>query len=137
MIHETISDREEYVYTANLKAATALVTLGFSLKNPEPVTRTIRMDKRESTIFWFNSTNAAGDHAEEVLLGMTKGGDELEARDPEHIVNYLRAYAANRDALVDIIRGTPRRIVIERNGKRIAVREDATDEDKREMARHL
>jgi len=137
MIHETISDREEYVYTANLKAATALVTLGFSLKNPEPVTRTIRMDKRESTIFWFNSTNANGDHAEEVLLGMTKGGEDLEARDPEHIVNYLRAYAANRDALVDIIRGTPRRIVIERNGKRIAVREDATDEDKREMARHL
>jgi hypothetical protein len=52
-------------------------------------------------------------------------------------VNYLRAYAANRDALVDIIRGTPRHIVIERNGKRIAVREDATEADKKELAKFL
>jgi hypothetical protein len=68
---------------------------------------------------------------------MTKGGEDLEKRDPEHIVNYLRAYAANRDALVDIIRNTPRHIVIERNGKRIMVREDASEEDKKELARHL
>ncbi len=68
---------------------------------------------------------------------MTKGGEDLEKRDPEHLVNYLRAYAANRDALVDIIRGTPRHIVIERNGKRIAVREDATEGDKKELAKHL
>jgi hypothetical protein len=52
-------------------------------------------------------------------------------------VNYLRAYAANRDALVDIIRQTPRRIIVETNGKRILVREDATDADKKELAKHL
>jgi hypothetical protein len=68
---------------------------------------------------------------------MTKGGDDLERNDPEHIVNYLRAYAANRDALVDIIRQTPRRIVVETNGKRILVREDATDAERREIAKHL
>lgn len=134
---EIINTKEEYVYTANLKAATALATLGFALKNPQPVTRTVRTDGKESTVFWFDSTNAKGDRAEEVIVGMTKGGDELEAKDPEHIVNYLRAYAANRDALVDIIRQTPRRIIVETNGKRILVREDATDADKRELSKHL
>jgi hypothetical protein len=134
MISETINTQEEFVWTANLKAATALATLGFGLKSPNPVTRTIRTDKKESTVFWFNSTNDRGDRAEDILLWMTKGGEELERRDPEHLVNYLRAYAANRDALVDIIRGTPRHIVIERNGKRIAVREDASEEDKKNIS---
>jgi hypothetical protein len=137
MISETINTKEEYVWTANLKAATALATLGFALKSPNPVTRTIRSDKKESTVFWFDSTNDRGDRAEDILLWMTKGGEELEKRDPEHLVNYLRAYAANRDALVDIIRGTPRHIVIERNGKRIAIREDATEADKKELAKFL
>jgi hypothetical protein len=134
MISETINTQEEFVWTANLKAATALATLGFGLKSPNPVTRTIRTDKKESTVFWFNSTNDRGDRAEDILLWMTKGGEELERRDPEHLVNYLRAYAANRDALVDIIRGTPRHIVIERNGKRIAVREDASEEYKKNIS---
>jgi hypothetical protein len=137
MIQEIIKDQEEFVYTANLKAATALATLGFGLKYPTPVTRTVRTDGKESTVFWFNSTNDRGERAEDVILGMTKGGDELERKDPEHLVNYLRAYAANRDALVDIIRQTPRRIIVETNGKRILVREDATDADKKELAKHL
>lgn len=137
MIQEIIRTQEEFVYTANLKAATALATLGFGLKYPQPVTRTIRADGKESTVFWFNSTNDRGEKAEEVILGMTKGGEELERKDPEHIVNYLRAYAANRDAIVDIIRQTPRRIIVETNGKRILVREDATPEDRAELAKRL
>lgn len=137
MIQETINTKEEFVYTANLKAATALATLGFELKYPQPVTRTVRTDGKESTVFWFNSTNDRGEKAEQVILWMTKGGDELEKNDPEHIVNYLRAFAANRDALVDIIRQTPRRIIVETNGKRILVREDATEEDKKMIAKKL
>ena len=137
MIQEIIKTQEEFVYTANLKAATALATLGFGLKYPFPVTRTVRTDGKESTVFWFNSANDRGERAEDVIIGMTKGGDDLERNDPEHIVNYLRAYAANRDALVDIIRQTPRRIIVETNGKRILVREDATDAERREIAKHL
>jgi hypothetical protein len=137
MIQEIIKDQEEFVYTANLKAATALATLGFGLKYPQPISRTVRTDGKESTVFWFNSTNDRGERAEDVIVGMTKGGEKLEQEDPEHIVNYLRAYAANRDALVDIIRQTPRRIVVETKGKRILVREDATEADKKELAKHL
>jgi hypothetical protein len=134
---ETIKTKEEYVWTANLKAATALATLGFSLKHPSPVTRTIRTDKKESTVFWFNSTNDKGDRAEDILLWMTKGGDDLEKSDPDHLVNYLRAFAANRDALVDIIRNTPRHIVIETQGKKILVREDATEADRKELSKAI
>jgi hypothetical protein len=137
MIQEIIRDQEEFVYTANLKAATALATLGFGLKYPQPISRTVRTDGKESTVFWFNSTNDRGERAEDVIVGMTKGGEKLEQEDPEHIVNYLRAYAANRDALVDIIRQTPRRIVVETKGKRILVREDATESDKAEIAKRL
>jgi hypothetical protein len=68
---------------------------------------------------------------------MTKGGEDLDKSDPENIVNYLRSFAANRDVLVDIIRGTPRMIEIERNGKRIAISENASEEMKRKFAAKL
>jgi hypothetical protein len=137
MISERILDKEEFFYTANLKVATALATLGFRPKYPNPVTRIVRADGKESTVFWFDCLNADGMKAEKVHHWMTKGGEELEREQPEHIVNYLRAYAANRDALVDIIRATPRQIVIEAKGKRIAVREDASPEDRAEIARRI
>jgi hypothetical protein len=137
MIRETTNEREEFFYTPNLKAAVALVTLGFRLKEGNAVTRTVRADGKESTVFWFDCLNDKGQQADEIYRGMTKGGEALEQSDPENIVNYLRAYAANRDALVDIIRNTPRRIIIERNGKHIAIREDATEADKKEIAKQI
>jgi hypothetical protein len=119
---ETYNDKETYFYTANIKVATALATMGFAMKQPEPVTRMVRPDGKESTIFW---------------LGMTKEGDALDASDPENPINYIRAALLNRDTLVDLVHGTPRRIIIERNGKRIAIREDATDADKKILATKL
>jgi hypothetical protein len=134
---QTINIAEEYFYTANLKAATALATLGFKLKNPNPVTRTIRNDGKESTVFWFDSLNAEGQKAEDVYSGMTKGGEALEKSDPENILNYFRAYSANRDVFVDLIRNTPRMVEITTNGKHILIREDATDDDKKNIAKMI
>jgi hypothetical protein len=54
MIRETTNEREEFFYTPNLKAAVALVTLGFRLKEGNAVTRTVRADGKESTVFWFD-----------------------------------------------------------------------------------
>ncbi len=121
-------------HTANLKAATALLTLGFK---EVTFTKTIRTDGEESTVYWFESTNADGLNAEKVHDGMTKGGDALAKRDPENIVNYLRTYAANRDALIQHIRAKPRLVVIESNGKTFAVPEDASEETKRKFSAML
>jgi hypothetical protein len=134
---ETIRDSEQYFYTPNLKVATALVTLGFLPKMPCPITRTVRSDGRESTVFWLDAVNAKGQRAEDVFTGMTKGGEALNESDPENPINYIRAALANRDVLVDWIRNTPRRIEVEIKGRRLLVREDATDADKKEIIQNL
>lgn len=130
---EKITDREQYFYTPNLKVATAMVTLGFLPKMPSPITRTVRTDGRESTVFWLDAVNDKGQRAEDVFAGMTKGGEALNESDPENPINYIRAALANRDVLIDWIRNTPRRVEVEIKGKRLLIREDATSNDKREL----
>jgi DNA-binding sugar fermentation-stimulating protein len=61
----------------------------------------------------------------------------LDKSDPENILNYFRAYSANRDVFVDLIRNTPRMVEITTNGKHILIREDATDEDKKNISKIL
>jgi hypothetical protein len=46
----------------------------------------------------------------------------------------MRTALFNRDELVDLIRNTPRDVVIERNGRRIAIRETASEETKKKFA---
>ena len=87
--------------------------------------------------FWFEGENDKGQDASQIYRQMTKEGDELEAKDPENPLCYIRAALANRDVLVDIIRNTPRLIEIEHNGKRIAISENASDKTKQEMTRFL
>ena len=122
--------------TINLKAATALATLGFRL-NSTPVTRIVRQDGKESTVFWFDGINDKGQDASEIYRAMTKEGEELERKDPENPINYIRAALANRDVLVDLIRNTPRIVEVERNGKKIAISENASVETKKSMTRFL
>lgn len=122
--------------TINLKAAVALATLGFKPNNP-PVTRMVRADGKESTVFWFDATNDKGEDAASIYRLMTKDGDELEKKDPENPICYIRAALLNRDKLVDWIRETPRIIEITRNGKRIAISENASAETKKEMSAFL
>lgn len=124
-------NQQELFHTANLKAACALLTLGFK---KETWTRTVRADGQESTIYWFASRNAEGLSAEAVHDGMTKGGDSLAMTDPENVINYLRAFAANRDELIKDIRSTPKLVVIEANGRTFALPENASDETKRKFA---
>jgi hypothetical protein len=122
--------------TINLKAAVALATLGFKPNNP-PVTRIVRQDGKESTVFWFDCINDKGQDASEIYRAMTKDGEELERKDPENPINYIRAALANRDVLVELIRDTPRIIEIERDGKKIAISEKASLETKKEMSAFL
>jgi hypothetical protein len=127
---------QEMFHTSNLKVATALVTLGFELCAP-PVTRQVRDDGRETTIFWFQPTNPDGKSAMDVFRGMTKDGEKLAADDPENPINYLRCALANRDELVSLVKNSPRHVVVSRNGKKIAIREDASEETREKFSRYL
>jgi hypothetical protein len=126
----------EMFHTTNLKAATALVTLGFELLNP-PVTRIVRDDGEDSTVFWFEPRNKEGRKAIDVYRGMTKGGEDLNESDPENPINYIRTALGNRDELITLIRNTPRNVVIKRKGRSIAIREDATNEQKEQFKPYL
>lgn len=129
--HEPI----ELFHTTNLKTATALVTLGFEKVSTSIIVRA--SDKQESMVFWFKTSNENGLSAQVVYHGMTKGGETLSKSDPENIVNYLRTYAANRDELINEIRNTPRQIEVEKGGRMALIREGASNETKRAVAKFL
>jgi len=124
-------NNQKLFHTTNLKAATALLTLGF---NKVALSRMLRKDGKESIVYWFDATNKEGVDANGVFEGMTTKGEELMRKDPESIVNYLRCYAANRDELIADIKATPRMVVIEKDGREIAISEAASDEIKSQIA---
>ena len=121
----------ELFHTTNLKVATALLTLGFEKVT---ISKMTRADGQNSIVFWFAGTNADGLKARDVFHGMTKGGEALARKEPEHIVNYLRCYANNRDELIADIHNTPEMVVIEKDGQKIAINKNASEEMKRQIA---
>jgi hypothetical protein len=126
-----MTDKLELFHTTNIKVATALLTLGFEKITISSMTRT---DGQTSIVFWFTGTNAEGLKAATVHHGMTKGGEALARKEPENIVNYLRCYAGNRDELIADVKHTPKMVVIEKDGQKIAVSATASDEMKRQIA---
>ena len=126
-----MTDRMELFHTTNLKVATALLTLGFEKVT---ISKMTRADGQNSIVFWFTGTNADGLKARDVFHGMTKGGEALARKEPEHIVNYLRCYATNRDELIADIHNTPEMVVIEKDGQKIAINKNASEETKRQIA---
>ena len=126
-----MTDKTELFHTTNIKVATALLTLGFEKITISSMTRT---DGQTSIVFWFAGTNAEGLKAATVHHGMTKGGEALARKEPENIVNYLRCYAGNRDELIADVKHTPKMVVIEKDGQKIAVSATASDDMKRQIA---
>jgi hypothetical protein len=126
-----MTNRTELFHTTNIKVATALLTLGFEKITISSLTRT---DGKNSIVFWFNATNADGVKASTVHYGMTKGANELSRKDPDNVINYLRCFAGNRDELITDIRHTPQMVVIEKDGQKIAISANASEEMKRQIA---
>jgi len=126
-----MTDKIELFHTTNIKVATALLTLGFEKITISSLTRT---DGKNSIVFWFTGTNAEGLKAATVHHGMTKGGEALARKEPENILNYLRCYANNRDELIADVKHTPKMVVIEKDGQKIAISANASEETKRQIA---
>jgi hypothetical protein len=126
-----MTDKLELFHTTNIKVATALLTLGFEKITISSMTRS---DGQNSIVFWFAGSNAEGLKAATVHHGMTKGGEALARKEPENIVNYLRCFASNRDELITDIHHTPKMVVIEKDGQKIAISATASEEMKRQIA---
>lgn len=126
-----MTDKTALFHTTNVKVATALLTLGFEKITISSMTRS---DGQNSIVFWFTGTNAEGLKAGDVYYGMTKGGMALARKDPENVINYLRCYASNRDELIADIHATPKMVVIEKDGQKIAISATASEETKRQIA---
>lgn len=122
---------QKLFYTTNLKAATALLTMGFK---KVALTRMVRRDGKESIVYWFDAINDEGTQANVIYEGMTTGGDALMKKDPGSVVNYMRCFASNRDELIADIKATPRMAIIEKDGKKIAISENATEATKKAIA---
>jgi hypothetical protein len=117
-------------HTTSIKAATALLTLGFE---KVAISKTNR-DGRDSIVFWFSGMNSDGLDAQTIYAGMTHGGDALMRKDPENVVNYLRCFASNRDELIADIHKTPRMVEIVKDGRKVSISEHASEETKRQIA---
>lgn len=119
--------KQELFHTNNLKIATALLTMGF-----EKIgwTRQVQCNGKEATVFWFAASNKEGVKAVQVMKGMQEGiSDDLE-----HPVNYMRCFALNRDTLIGDVHATPRMVTVERDGRTMAIPEDASEETKRKLS---
>ena len=124
-----------YTSTNNLKAASALATLGFDFHESTPCVRIAREDGKESSAYWVAEDGPKGMRASKVIFWMTKGHTELEESDPEHPVNYIRAGFINRESLIDLHHSTSRTLEIKRNGKILFLSENATPETRQKFAR--
>ena len=126
--------KDTYTFTSNIKAAAALMTMGFEVKESSPCVRVHREDGKETSSYWFKEAGPNGLKASKVIHWMTKGHKELEDSDPEHPINYIRAAFANRETAIDMHKSTPRLLEIKRNGKQLFISENASEETKRKFA---
>ena len=141
--------------TSSTKLATALLALGNTLRTP-PCTRQVRKDGRTIVTFLFNpSTKGAVDSCGKIAVRWS----EIEAKDPsDSTPDALRARlvwmkelseqkndpvalayanAAWRDVCLSIVKATPRMVEV-RSGSSVAfLREDASEEEIRQIQKYL
>ena len=127
-------EKTAYTYTQNIKAAAALMTLGFKFKEGSPCVRVHRADGKESSAYWFEEHGPKGQRASQIIHWMTKGHEDLEKSDPEHPVNYIRAAFANRETAIDLHEKTPRMVEIQRNGKTLFLAENADEATRKKFS---
>jgi len=144
--------------TRDLKLATILDWMGFEFESDKaPATRIKRESGDESTVFHFKAAHpSTGQQADEVMriYAKTKQAIEdiaaapeknptaplwqkLRAEYPGSLVIDFTGLLFTRDGLLNIIKGTPRQIVFERNGKIVSISENATEADKKRFAKFL
>jgi len=147
MNSETFTNDEVFL-TSSTRLATALLSLGETLRRP-PCTRQVRRDGKTIVTFLFEPGNCGklaaqwtrieaedpGSDTPEALTARLKWLREMAAEaDP---VKTAYANAAWRDLTLMIVKSTPRMVEVYGKDTMGFIREDATPEDLRNIQRHL
>jgi hypothetical protein len=137
----------EVFVTSSTRLATALLALGETLQRP-PCTRQVRRDGSTIVTFLFEP-GSCGKHAmawmklqeadpgtdtPEALQDRIKWMRSLDAKDP---VATAYVNAAWRDIALMIVKATPRMVALHGTGAMGFIREDATEQDIRNIQRRL
>lgn len=127
-----MSEKLELYHTMNVMVATILLSYGFEIVT---FTHIVRNDGKESKDFWFNArSKSCPFDAQTVAKYATKDAEELQAKDPEHPLLWMRAALMNRNTIVDIIKSVPRMIEITNGNRRALIKEGTSEETKRQIA---
>jgi hypothetical protein len=130
-----MNQKQAMFHTMNIMVATILMSYGFKLITYTHITRA---DGKESKEFWFEANSDTCEFtAEQASIYLTKGSDELSAKDPEHPLLWMRAVLMNRNQLVEIIKKAPRMVEITNGPRRALIAANASDETKRKIAAML
>jgi hypothetical protein len=152
---DSLQAADEVFMTSSTKLATALLSLGNTLRRP-PCTRQVRKDGSQIVTFLFNPTN------ESAIIScgkIAKRWTELEAEDPNDAteealrariewlnklskskdpVDFAYSISAWRDLALLIVKSTPRMIEIKLGAAFAAfVREDASPDEIKELQKHI
>lgn len=116
----------------NIMVADILLTYGYKLVT---FTHIARADGKESKQFWFESNSSQCDlEAQQVAEYATTKHEELEVKDKEHPILWMRAALMNRNQLVEIIKQAPRMVEIRNGTRKALISENASEETKRQIA---
>ena len=138
---------EEVFVTSSTRLATALLSLGETLQRP-PCTRQVRRDGSTIVTFLFEP-GGCGKHASAWMKLQEKDPGTDTPKALQDRVKWLRsldasnpvatAYlnAAWRDITLMIVKATPRMVAIHGTGTMGFIREDATEQDIRNIQRRL
>ena len=123
---------EAYWGTTNIKVASAVASFGAKPRQLDPVTRTIKEDGSTQATFWFEAGAGAEAKAE-----MERSWAEMKS-DPESPIRYVRAALENRETFLGLLRtSVPVRIVQTRGGQTLLISENATQEQRRAILKHI
>lgn len=112
--------------TTNLKEAAGVSAFGASLRQNDPVTRTIKEDGSTQTTFWFNADGKGTKFRDE----LRKPWAEMDC-DPESPIRYVRASLENRETLLGLVKRAEPIQIIQRGGQTLLIPLNASPERKR------
>jgi hypothetical protein len=117
--------------TTNLKVASAVAAFGTKLRAIDPVTRVIKNGQQQVT-FWFICDGSPNIAKKE----MERNWAEMQSPE-ESPIRYVRAALENRETLLGLVKRAEPIRIIQVGGQTLLVPENASQERKKALLRHI